>query len=79
MKYIYEYDPIFKKKVVVADGECLVCKHCKDMLYDDTHGPYMVFCEYTDKDGFNLCGNKKYGTWCNKYEYDGVQREVLEV
>lgn len=77
MKYIYEYDPLFHKKVVVSEGECLVCKHCVDMFYDDTNGPYMVFCEYTDKDNVSLSSYKEYGVECSLYEYDGEVRKVL--
>ena len=81
-KYIYEYDSIFPKKVVVAEGECLVCKHCTDMFYDYTNGPYMVMCEYTfvneDGDDEDLSDLKEYGKACDKYEYDGKDREVIE-
>lgn len=24
---------------------CLICKHCTDLFYDYTNGPYMFFCE----------------------------------
>ena len=24
---------------------CLICKHCTDIFWDYTHGPYMLFCE----------------------------------
>lgn len=33
---------------VVKDRTCLVCKHCTDILYDYTNGPYMAFCELRD-------------------------------
>lgn len=81
-KYIYTYDSIFPKKVLVAEGECLVCKHCTDMWFDYTHGPYMVFCEYTfineDGEEEDLSDKKIYGEPCDKYEYDGVDREFKE-
>lgn len=78
-RYIYEYDPIFKKKVLVAEGECLVCKHCTDMFYDDTNGPYMACCEFTVQTVLGdeaLSNFKEYGVPCSKYEYDGVEREI---
>ena len=81
-KYIYTYDELFHKKVLVAEGECLVCKHCTDMWFDYMHGPYMVCCEYTfineDGDNEDLSDKKKYGVPCDKYEYDGVDREFKE-
>ena len=82
-KYIYDYDGIFyKKKLLVADGECLVCKHCTDIFSDATHGPYMVMCEYTfineDGDNEDLSDLKEYGKPCDKYEYDNIEREVIE-
>ena len=24
---------------------CLFCKHCTDLFWDYTHGPYMFYCE----------------------------------
>ena len=24
---------------------CIYCKHCSDILYDYSHGPYMMFCD----------------------------------
>ena len=81
-KYIYTYDHIFPKKVIVAEGECLVCKHCTDIFYDSTNGPYMVFCEYTftneDGDEEVLSDKKIYGEPCDKYEYDAEEREFIE-
>lgn len=84
-KYIYEIDLIFSNhKVLVADGECLVCKHCTDVFLDATHGPYMTVCEYTRKDEelgdeVDLSSYKKYGEPCDKYEYDGEDREFKEL
>lgn len=80
-KYIYEYDSLFHYKVAVAEGECLVCKHCTDMWYDDLNGPYMVSCEYTfkneDGDDETLSDLKEYGKPCDKYEYDGIKRKCV--
>lgn len=82
-KYIFTFDPIFHKKVLVAEGECLICKHCTDMWYDDTHGLFMVVCEYTfineDGNDEDLSDIKKYGEPCDKYEYDGEDREFIEL
>lgn len=81
-KYIVTYDPIFPKKILVAEGECLVCKHCTDMFYDYTNGPYMVMCKYTyinyDGNEEDLSDLKIYGESCDKYEYDDVDREFIE-
>lgn len=30
---------------VKNDDNCVFCKHCTDMFWDYTHGPYMIFCE----------------------------------
>lgn len=52
----------------VPDKHCLVCKHCTDVFFDYTHGPYLFICElYHD------------GRWegCPDFEYDGS--EVREV
>lgn len=79
-RYIYEYDELFHRKVAVAEGECLICKHRTDMFYDDTNGPYMVSCEFTKRigeDDYSLSCFKKYGESCPKYEYDGLDREVV--
>lgn len=37
-----EGGPIFKVKY---DEDCVFCKHCTDIFWDYTHGPYMLFCE----------------------------------
>lgn len=34
-----------------APEKCgLFCKHCTDIVYDYTHGPYMLMCESHDTD-----------------------------
>lgn len=41
------------KWYTLADGRmfgshersCFFCKHCTDIFYDYTHGPYMFYCE----------------------------------
>lgn len=79
-RYIYEYDELLHKKVVVAEGECLVCKHCNDIFYDDFNGPYMASCEFTKRisnDDYSLSCFKKYGERCEKYEYDGIERKIV--
>lgn len=30
---------------VKNDDNCVFCKHCTDIFWDYTHGPYMIFCE----------------------------------
>ena len=49
---------------------CLICKHCTDIFWDYTHGPYMLFCE---KEESNLPEGTNYGTECDLFEIeDGV-------
>lgn len=31
--------------IVKHDQDCVFCKHCSDIIWDYTHGPYMLFCE----------------------------------
>lgn len=52
----------------VPDNHCLVCKHCTDVFFDCTHGPYLFICELG-----------RGGNWegCPDFEYDGS--EVREV
>lgn len=40
---------------------CVFCKHCADVFYDDSNGPYMCICE--------LFIENKEG--CTKFEDDG--------
>ena len=52
---------------------CLICKHCTDIFWDYTHGPYMVYCEKAYSDGSDLPEETKFGTECNLFEIeDGV-------
>lgn len=44
---------------------CAFCKHCTDIFYDYSNGPYMFICEL-DCDGFESCGNFSY----NGYVFD---------
>ncbi len=49
-------------KVLAPDKSCLFCKHCCDVFYDYTNGPYMFFC--------NTDGDTNQGAFanCNKFE-----------
>ena len=55
---------------------CLICKHCTDIFWDYTHGPYMVICEESEKtcnSESNLPEETNLGTECNLFEIeDGV-------
>lgn len=41
---------------------CLICKHCTDLFYDYTNGPYMCFCKFQNKS----CDD--FGDNCNQFE-----------
>ena len=32
------------------DNCCLFCRHCSDVYWDYTNGPYMFFCELKKED-----------------------------
>ena len=55
---------------------CLICKHCTDIFWDYTHGPYMAICEESEKtcnSESNLPEETNFGTECNLFELeDGV-------
>ena len=40
-KRIYECEYY---KVSAPDKSCLFCKHCTDVFWDFTNGPYLFFC-----------------------------------
>jgi hypothetical protein len=31
--------------VKAHERSCFFCKHCTDIFYDYTHGPYLLFCD----------------------------------
>jgi len=39
------------------DKSCCFCKHCTDIFYDFTHGPYLFMCEM-DRDAEKAFENK---------------------
>ena len=55
---------------------CLICKHCTDIFWDYTHGPYMVVCEKSERSGneeSNFPEETNLGTECDLFELeDGV-------
>ena len=52
---------------------CLICKHCTDIFWDYTHGPYMLFCEKACNGGGDLPEETNCGTECDLFEIeDGV-------
>ncbi len=42
-------------------NHCVFCKHCDDIIYDYSNGPYMFFCEL----------DKEYKTCDGAFESDG--------
>ena len=46
-----------------ADSHCVFCKHCTDILWDYTNGPYCFFCEL----------DKKFVGGCDGFEDDGYE------
>ena len=54
-------------------NSCLFCKHCTDIFYDYTNGPYMFFCDLglndarLEKNYVKLSFEGK----CDKWESDG--------
>ena len=48
---------------------CLLCKHCTDLYWDYTHGPYMFFCEL----GLDVSMD------CDKFEDDTDNPDIMEV
>lgn len=59
-----EYGVDLEKKVFTCENgrrylfparHCAFCKHCTDIFYDYTHGPYMFICDL-GKDDFRTCG-----------------------
>ena len=57
---------------------CLICKHCTDIFWDYTHGPYMVYCEKAYSDGSDLPEETKLGTECNLFEIEDGAMTVSE-
>lgn len=48
---------------------CLFCKHCTDVFWDHTNGPYMFHCEL----GLEFSGD------CNSFEDDPDDPDIKEV
>lgn len=46
-EYQIEFGP---KLINLVDHDCIFCKHCVDMFWDYTHGPYMLLCELNEED-----------------------------
>ena len=44
----YELEPGFK--VGAHKRSCLFCRHCSDVWWDHTNGPYMFLCDYDNVD-----------------------------
>ena len=52
---------------------CVFCKHCTDLFYDYTNGPYMFICD------FDLEPNITETTCeCEKFEDDGYEFDAEE-
>lgn len=61
----YIFDDCFKVRAK-NDKDCLFCKHCSDVLWDYTNGPYMFFCD-KDKKECDLEGTASEHT-CELFE-----------
>lgn len=48
---------------------CFFCKHCTDIFWDYTNGPYMLMCELPDTDDENQKSAFRDGG-CEKFEQD---------
>ena len=48
---------------------CLICKHCTDIFWDYTNGPYMTICEKSC-DESDLPGETNGGTECDLFELE---------
>lgn len=56
------HDPLLgEKHYAYEEPCCTVCKHCTDVFWDYSHGPYMALCE--------ICQGET-GDTCGKYEPD---------
>lgn len=42
------------KVYMMPEEHCVFCRHCHDIFYDYTNGPYMFFCEENHSD-FESC------------------------
>ena len=70
----YPFGPEFPVELEVTAHEhcCYFCKHCSDIFYDMTNGPYMFWCDYdeADEDGIadkmNHIATLRVG--CEKFE-----------
>lgn len=74
---LYECDSTCKV-YEFPDQHCVFCKHCTDLLYDYTNGPYMFMCELDDV--------YDQGSACEGFEDDGYvfdeedyKRRMMEV
>lgn len=38
-------------EVDVTENHCLFCKHCRDVFWDYTNGPYAFGCRLTEDNG----------------------------
>jgi hypothetical protein len=52
---------------------CVFCKHCADIFYDYTYGPYMFICEFglTPDITETECKCEKFED--NRYEFDDAE------
>lgn len=60
---------------------CLICKHCTDIFWDYTHGPYMVVCEKSEMSGneeSNFPEETNLGTECDLFELEDGTMTVSE-
>lgn len=43
-QYVY-YVEEFRRGYGIDTASCLLCKHCTDVFYDYSNGPYMTMCD----------------------------------
>ena len=50
---------------ISSKQHCLICKHCTDIFWDYTNGPYMTFCKFNEDNDEN-----EWGETCKKFELE---------
>jgi len=51
--------------VMAPERSCFFCRHCTDIFFDYTHGPYLFIC----REGVNTSNGLK--GQCNLFKEDG--------
>lgn len=48
-------DPLGKLIVSLPDNSCAFCRHCTDLFYDYTNGPYLFICDKDNNSNAGTC------------------------